>query len=72
MGFNEETWIDDGGHPHSDAVHVIERFRRRTVGKLEVEITIDDPKSYTKPWTAAVSFELLPDADLDEHLCAVN
>jgi hypothetical protein len=72
MGFNEETWIDDGGHPHSDAMHVIERFRRRTVGKLEVEITIDDPKSYTKPWTAAVLFELLPDTDLGEHLCAVN
>ena len=72
MGFNEETWIDDGGHPHSDAMHVIERFRRRTVGTLEIEITIDDPKSYTGPWTATVLFELLPDTDLGEHVCAVN
>ncbi len=72
MGFNEETWVDDGGHPHSDAMHVIERFRRRNVGTLEVEITIDDPKSYTKPWTATVSFELLPDTDLGEHVCGLN
>lgn len=72
MGFNEETWLDEIGHPHSDAMHVTERFRRRTVGKLEVEITIDDPKNYTKLWTAVVSFELLPDTDLDEHLCTVN
>jgi len=72
MGFNEEAWIDDGGHPHSDEMHVIERFRRRTVGTLEVEITINDPKSYTKPWTATVLFELLPDTDLGEHVCGVN
>jgi hypothetical protein len=72
MGFNEETWIDDGGHPHSGEMHVIERFQRRTAGTLEVGITIDDPKSYTKPWTADVLFELLPDADLGEHVCGVR
>src|SRR5438477_7921050 len=72
MGFNEETWLDDGGHPHSDALHVIERFRRPTARTMQIEITINDPKTYSKPWTATVSFELLPDAALAEHMCAVN
>jgi hypothetical protein len=72
IGLNEETWLDELGHPHSDAMHVIERFRRRTVGTMDIEITIDDPKAYTKPWTATVRFELLPDTDLDEHVCAVQ
>ncbi len=72
MGFNEETWLDEIGHPHSDAVHVVERFRRRTVGTMDIQITIDDPKAYTRPWGASVRFELLPDTDLDEHLCAVQ
>ena len=72
MGFNEETWIDDGGHPHSDALHVIERFRRPTARTLQIAITINDPKSYAKPWTATVSFELLPDAGFTEHMCPVK
>ena len=72
MGFNEETWLDDGGHPHSDALHVIERFRRPTARTMQIEITINDPKTYSKPWTATVSFELLPDDGLTEHMCAVK
>jgi hypothetical protein len=72
MGLNEDTWIDDGGHPHTEALHVTERFRRRTVGTMDIEITIDDPKTYTKPWAATVRFELLPDTDLAEHVCAVH
>ena len=71
MGFNEETWLDEAGHPHSNAMRLTERFRRRTVGSMDVEMTIDDPKTYTKPWTATVRFELLPDTDLAEHVCAV-
>jgi len=72
MGLTEETWLDEIGHPHVDAMHVIERFRRRTVGTMEIEITIDDREAYTKPWTATVRFELLPDADLSEHVCGVG
>lgn len=72
MGSNDETWLDDGGHPHSDAMHVTERLRRRTVGTMDIDITIEDPKAYTKPWTANVQFELLPDTDLTEHVCAVH
>jgi hypothetical protein len=71
-GFNEETWLDDGGHPHSEAMRVVERFRRPTVETMDVEITIDDPKAYTKPWTTTVRFELIAEGDLPEHVCGVG
>ncbi len=69
IGFNDQTYLDDGGHPHSEAYHSTERFRRRDFGHLEFEITIDDPKTYTKPWKATVPFELFPDNELMESVC---
>lgn len=68
-GFNDQTWLDDPGHPHSDAMHAIERFRRRDFGHLEIDITIDDLKAYTAPWTVTARFDLLPDTELIENLC---
>jgi hypothetical protein len=68
-GFNEETWLDDGGHPHSGEMHVIERYRRRDFGHMDLQITIDDPKAYTKPWTASMKMDLLPDTELIEFIC---
>ena len=68
-GFNDQTWLDDPGHPHTDAMHAIERFRRRDFGHLEIDITIDDPKAYTTPWTVTARFDLLPDTELIENLC---
>jgi hypothetical protein len=69
-GFNDGSWLDNGGHPHTDALHLTERFRRRNFGNLELEITVDDPKAYTRPWkSATVHFRLLPDTELIEHLC---
>jgi hypothetical protein len=68
-GFNDQTWLDDGGHPHSDALHVVERFRRTAFGRMELEITIDDPKMYTKAWTAKVPYMLVPDTELIEYVC---
>jgi hypothetical protein len=68
-GFNDRTWLDDGGHPHSDALHVTERFRRIDFGHMELGITIDDPKMYTKPWSATVPYNLLPDTELIEYVC---
>jgi hypothetical protein len=68
-GFNDQTWLDDPGHPHTDALHVFERFRRRDFGHLEIDITIDDPKAYTKPWTVTARFDLLPDTELIENIC---
>ena len=68
-GFNDQTWLDDPGHPHTDAMRVTERFRRRDFGHLEIDITIDDPKAYTKPWTVTARFDLLPDTELIENIC---
>jgi len=72
IGLTEETWLDEGGLPHSDALRVTERFRRSTVGTLNVDVTINDPKAYTRPWTVTVRFESVPSADLGEHVCAVQ
>src|SRR2546427_429563 len=56
IGFNDKTWLDRIGHPHSDALHVVERIRRVDHGTLEDDITIDDPKAYKKPWTIQSTF----------------
>jgi hypothetical protein len=69
VGFNDQTWIDDHGHPHSDRMHTIERFRRRDFGHMDLELTVDDPKSYTKPWTAVIQLRLDADTELIEDLC---
>jgi hypothetical protein len=68
-GFVDGTWLDFRGHPATDALHVVERFRRRDFGHLEAEVTIDDAKPYVKPWTVLLQFELLPDTELIEHIC---
>ncbi|MSV34282.1 MAG: hypothetical protein EXQ47_01615 [Bryobacterales bacterium] len=61
--------MDKVGHPHSEALRVIERFRRPSFGRLTVEVTIDDPKAYTKPWTATLPFNLQLNTDLMESIC---
>lgn len=73
-GFNDKTWLDtDKGHPASEALHVIERFHRKNFGTLEVQATIDDPKTYTKPWTTTVQkMELQLDTDILEFICNEN
>ena len=53
VGFNEGTWIDYYGHPHTDLLHVVERFHDRTRRSLRYEATIDDPGAYTRPWTVS-------------------
>jgi hypothetical protein len=69
-GFKEGTWLDNGGHPHTEALHLTERFRRPNFGRLEMDVTIDDPKAYIKPWKSGTArFALLPDTELIEHLC---
>jgi hypothetical protein len=68
-GFVDETWLDFRGHPATDALHLIERYRRTDFGHLQIEFTIDDPKAYVKPWNVTMSFDLLPDTELIEHLC---
>ena len=69
-GFNGRSWVDTAkGHPQTESAHVTERFTRRDIGHLEIDITIDDPGAYAKPWRAKVPVHLLPDTDLIETFC---
>lgn len=69
-GFNDKTQLDFiFGHPHSEALRITERFRRRDFGHLDVEMTFDDSKMYTKPFTITVPHDLLADADIFESFC---
>ena len=68
-GFNDKTTLDGMGHPHSEALRVTERFRRRDFGHLDVEMTFDDPRMYTKPFTITIPHDLLADADIFEMFC---
>jgi hypothetical protein len=71
-GFNDKTWLDLSGHPHSEALRIVERYRRRDFGHMDVEMTFDDPKMYTKPFTIKFTQELLADADIFENFCNEN
>ncbi len=68
-GFNDKTTLDAMGHPHSEGLHVTERFRRRDFGHLDVEMTFDDPEMYTKPFTVKIPHYLMADADIFEDSC---
>ncbi len=72
VGFNDKSWLDRIGHTHSDAMRVIEKFHRRDLGHLDVAITIDDPKTFTKPIAFLQSNTLTPDGDLLEYFCTDN
>lgn len=71
-GFNDRGWLDVSGHPHSEALHMTERFRRRDFGHMDVEMTFDDPVMYTKPFSIKFSYDLLPDSDVFETICNEN
>ena len=71
-GFNGKKWLDLGGHPSTDALHITERFRRRDFGHLDIEFTVDDPKAYTKPWTLNLPQLLYADTELLEFVCNEN
>jgi len=68
-GFLDDGWLDVRGSPLTSAGRLIERYRRPTYGSLEIEVTIDDPKAYTKPFTAKVNNRLLVDSQLIEFVC---
>jgi len=68
-GFNDGQWLDVRGSPMTDAAKVTERFRRPNYGSLEIQITVDDPKAYTKPWTVKVNQRIMPDTELIEFIC---
>jgi hypothetical protein len=72
VGFNDQTWLDGSGHPHSEAMHLTERFRRVSTGRMEIDIVIDDPKAYTRPIKYTQPQALLADTELLEYVCAEN
>jgi hypothetical protein len=69
VGFNDKTWLDSTGKPHSDAMHLIERYRRPDLGHLSVALTIEDEKALTKPYTFTRTFTLAPAWELQEYVC---
>ena len=71
-GFNGKAWLTGRGNPTTDAMHLTERIRRRDFGHMDIRITIDDPKAYTKPWTAELHPELVPATELLEFVCNEN
>ena len=72
VGFNEGTWIDKEGHPHTDMLHVIEKFARTSMNNLHVEATFDDPGAYTRPWTVAFDLAWGADYAIKEYICQAN
>jgi hypothetical protein len=71
-GFREPGWIDEEGTPISSAGRLTERFRRLNYGTLEIEITVDDPKTFTRPWSYKLNQRLMPDTELIEFVCLEN
>lgn len=72
VGFNEATWIDYYGHPHTDRLHVVERISRPDKSTLRYEATIDDPGAYTRAWTVSWNVTWSPTGELTEYICQEN
>jgi hypothetical protein len=72
VGFNGKSWLDIIGHPQSEAMRLTERYRRGDFGHMDIEMTIDDPTYYTKPFTVKVTHELQADDDILEYFCNEN
>ena len=71
-GFRDDVWLDVDGSPLTNSGKLTERFRRLNFGSLQIDVTVEDPKSYTKPFTVRVNQRLMPDTDLIEFVCAEN
>jgi hypothetical protein len=71
-GFNDNVWLDNAGRPATDSLRVTERFVRKNFGHMDIEITIDDPKAYTRPWQVTQPLDFVPDTDLIEYICNEN
>ena len=72
IGFKDDSWLDGWGHPLTAQGHTIERIRRSNYGNLEVALTVDDPKAYTKPWTVTIKLALAQNTELLEYVCNEN
>src|SRR2546425_230993 len=72
IGLRDGTWLDRNGSPMTDAARITERFRRVSYGRLEIAVTVDDPKAYTKPWTVTLNQLIMPDTELLDYHCMDN
>ncbi len=72
VGFRDGLWLDAAGSPMTEAAKMTEKFRRPNYGTLEIEITVDDPKAYTAPWTVKLKQPLVVDTDLLDYICLEN
>jgi len=72
VGFKDQAWLDEHGTPGSDRARVTERIRRLNYGTLEIDVTVDDPKTFTKPFAFELQQRLMPDTELIEFVCGEN
>jgi hypothetical protein len=72
IGFRDDTWLDASGSPLTNAARVTEKFRRPSFGKLEIEITVDDPKAYMKPWAIKLTQPFVADTEMLDYICQEN
>ena len=71
-GFNDKTWVDRAGHPHSEDLHVVERLKKTDAKTLQIDILMDDPMAYTKPWGGRLDYTLRSDWNISELICVDN
>ena len=69
FGYNDRSWLDHGGHPHTQALRITERYRRPDFGHLQIEMTLSDPAIYARPWTISFGASLASDTELLEEVC---
>jgi hypothetical protein len=72
IGFNEHFWFAKGGLPHTEGLHLVERFTRPDLNTLKYEVTVNDPRTYTRPWKADWTMEWVPDQEIQEYFCEEN
>jgi hypothetical protein len=71
-GFNDRSWLDFSGHPHTEDLRVTERIQRRDFGHMQLQLTLNDPKTFTKPVTIALNVNFVPDTEMLEYVCNEN
>jgi len=72
LGYNEKFWLTNGGLPHTEALHLTERFSRPDLNTLKYEVTVDDPRTYTRPWSGGWTIAWVPDEEIQEFFCEDN
>jgi hypothetical protein len=72
IGITERAWLDIVGHPRSDRMRITERYRRRDFGHMDLEVTLEDPRYYTRPFGFKTTLTLIPDSDVLEYICIEN